>query len=253
MATPLDLITEDRAEEPLLDAAISAALLHAVGAGARGDALRIFRPGATLAFGRLDARADGFAAACAAARARGYEPLVRSAGGHAAAYDRESLVIEHVVHEPGAMATLQPRFAAHARRLRDALRSLGADARIGELPGEYCPGQFSVNVAGHVKVAGVAQRVIKDAALTTAVLVVGRGAPLRGAIAAVYEALAIPIDPTTAGSLDETLPAVTTAAAEAAVRATFAAEYRLLPAALDAALLDAARERVAHHRPPPGR
>ena len=40
-----------------------------------------------------------------------------------------------------------------------ALQRLGLDARLGELAGEYCPGEFSVNLAGRSKVMGVGQRV----------------------------------------------------------------------------------------------
>ena len=40
------------------------------------------------------------------------------------------------------------------------LGRLGVDARVGEVPGEYCPGAFSVNARGRIKLAGVGQRLI---------------------------------------------------------------------------------------------
>ncbi len=110
--------------------------------------LRIFRPGATAAFGRLDALAPGFERACAAAREHGYTPIVRSVGGHAALFDGSCVVLEHITHERDATAGLTARFEDQSRRVCDALAALGVDARVGELPGEYCPGPHSVNAGG---------------------------------------------------------------------------------------------------------
>ena len=120
------------------------------------------------------------------------------------------MVVEHVTHERDATAGLQARFEDQSARVRDALRSLGADARIGELAGEYCPGEYSVNVGRRAwKVAGVAQRMVRHGAVTSAVVVAGGGARLRAAIADVYGALELPVDVATAGALDEHVPGVT--------------------------------------------
>src|SRR3712207_7304772 len=51
------------------------------------------------------------------------------------------------------------RFTAMAELVRAALARLGVPAQVGELPGEYCPGAWSLH-AGGVKLAGIAQRVI---------------------------------------------------------------------------------------------
>jgi lipoate-protein ligase A len=235
------------AADPVLDIAVAHALLVEVAAGRRPPALRIFRPAPTAAFGRLDALRPGFAAACDAARDHGYTPVVRSAGGHAALFDERSVVVEHTTHERDATAGLQARFSDQATRVRDALRSLGADARIGELPGEYCPGEWSVNVAGRVKVAGVAQRMVRHGATTGAIVVAGGGARLRAAIADVYGALELPVDVATAGALDEHLPGVTAADVERALRAAHAG---FTPVEPDADLLGKARALVPRHSVP---
>src|SRR4051794_5839729 len=153
--------------DPVLDVALSHALLDAVAAGRRPGAVRVFAPAPAVAFGRLDALRPGFAAACAVARRHGRTPLVRSVGGHAAVYDERCLVIEHVVAAPDATGGLQERFAEHAGRLQRVLRELGADAQIGAVPGEYCPGSYSVNAGGRLKLAGLAQRTVRGAALTS--------------------------------------------------------------------------------------
>ena len=44
-----------------------------------------------------------------------------------------------------------------------ALQRLGVDARVGEVPREYCPGDYCVNARGQTKLAGIGQRLIKGA------------------------------------------------------------------------------------------
>jgi lipoate-protein ligase A len=237
--------------DPVLDVALSHALLDAVAAGRRRGAVRVFAPAPAVAFGRLDALRPGFAAACAVARRHGRTPLLRSVGGRAAVYDERCLVIEHVVAAPDATAGLQERFAEHAGRLQRVLRELGADARIGAVPGEYCPGAHSINAGGRLKLAGLAQRTVRGAALTSAVLVVGGGPGLRAVVEPVYAALGLEVDPATAGALDEVLPGVAVGAVAERVREAYAAVGPLAPEQPDAELLAVARALVAQHAVPP--
>jgi octanoyl-[GcvH]:protein N-octanoyltransferase len=243
-----ELITAAFPADPVLDIALSHALLAGVASGRRAPALRVFRPGPTAAFGRLDALLPGFDRACAVARAHGLTPVLRSVGGHAAAFDERCVVVEHVTREADATAGLQARFEDQSRRVRDALASLGADARIGELAGEYCPGAHSVNVGGRVKVAGIAQRMVRHGAATSAVVVVGGGSELRAAIAAVYASLELPVDVATAGALDEQLPGV--GVADVACQLVDAYGGAFEPGEVDSELLAAARALVPRHRVP---
>ena len=71
----LELIADASPADPVLDIALTHALLLEVAGGRRGPALRIYRPGPTAAFGRLDALAPGFGRACATARAHGFTPV----------------------------------------------------------------------------------------------------------------------------------------------------------------------------------
>jgi octanoyl-[GcvH]:protein N-octanoyltransferase len=243
----LDLITAATPGDPLLDIALTHALLRDVAERRRPDSLRIFRPGPTLAFGRLDVLLAGFGAASAAARRRGYTPVVRSAGGHAAVYDDECLVVEHVTREEDVTAGLAARFDAQSALLRDVLAGLGADAQIGELPGEYCAGAHSINLGRRIKVVGIAQRAIRHGALTTAVVVVGGGERLRAAIAEVYGALGLTVDPARAGALADELPSVDAGRVADAIRDAYAREATLTRVEIDAALCAAARELAPRH------
>jgi octanoyl-[GcvH]:protein N-octanoyltransferase len=189
----------------------------------------------------------GFAGACAAARRHGYTPVVRSAGGHAAVYDEQCVVVEHVTPEADVTAGLQARFEAQSALLRDALAGLGADARVGELAGEYCAGVHSINLGERIKVAGIAQRAIRHGALTTGVVVVGGGANLRSVIDELYRALGLAVDPATAGALDDELPGLTVERVAHVITTAYAATAELRPAEIDAELLAAARALAPRH------
>jgi octanoyl-[GcvH]:protein N-octanoyltransferase len=229
------LVRESSPRPPALEVAVSHALVERASAGALGAVLRIYRPAPTLAFGRLDALRPGFAAAAAAAREHGFEPVVRAPGGHAVAYHEGCLVVDEVIPAPDPIAGLQERFAASGERLATALRTLGTDARVGRIPGEFCPGEFTVSARGRVKLVGTAQRVIRHASLLAASVAVTGGAELRAVLADVYAALELEWDPATAGAIVDEVPAVDADAVSRAVVSAY--DWDLTEAALDAETL----------------
>jgi lipoate-protein ligase A len=81
------------------------------------------------------------------------------------------------------------------------LAALGTPVEVGELPGEFCPGAWSLH-AGGVKLAGIAQRVTRGAAFTEAFLMVSGSERSRAVLVPVYEALGLELDPSTVGSSD---------------------------------------------------
>src|SRR5207237_5227311 len=138
--------------------AVSAAILERVAQGAMPETARLGRPGRLVTFGRRDAVSPGYTAAVETARAAGYDVVERIAGGRAAAYNGQALNLSRAHRDPSPAGATRARFAEMAELVRDALAGLGVDARIGEVPGEYCPGAFSVNAGGRVKLAGIGQR-----------------------------------------------------------------------------------------------
>lgn len=215
-------------------------LLDEVKRGARGGTLRLYRPRRTLAFGQRDTRLSGFEAARSAALAHGFEPVVRRAGGRAAAYHAGTLIVDHIEPAREAMVGHRHRFEVFGDLYAGALRTLGVDARVGEIPGEYCPGEFSVHgvpagaglsgqggdpgsttAGGRLKLVGTAQRVVAGAWLFSSVFVVADAAPVRAVLTDVYRALALPFDPATAGAADDLVPGVTVDAVEAALLAMY--------------------------------
>jgi hypothetical protein len=115
------------------------------------------------------------------------------------------------------------------------------DARVGEVPGEYCPGEYSVNAGGSLKLMGVGQRIVNGAAHVGGVLVVSDSARVRDALAPVYAALGISWRPESAGSVADVVPGASWDAVRDAFAAEIAREHRLEPAKLDAELIAAAR------------
>jgi octanoyl-[GcvH]:protein N-octanoyltransferase len=242
------LLRDSFPERPALDIAVSHALLTRVAAGELEATVRLYRPGPTLAFGRLDALAPGFRRAGAAARDHGLVPVVRLAGGHAAAYHEDSLIYEEITPQPDVTAGLHERFRDGAALLAGALDGLGVDARVGEIPGEYCAGAYTVSASGRLKLAGVAQRAVRGAALLTAFVLVAGGDRLRAALVDVYRALELAWDPRTAGALADVLPGASIVAVEQALLAARARDRELAAAAIDDATLELARELEARHR-----
>jgi octanoyl-[GcvH]:protein N-octanoyltransferase len=243
-------VRESSPRPPALEVAISHALVERVSEGALGAVLRMYRPAPTLAFGRLDALRPGFAAAAVAAREHGFEPVVRAPGGHAVAYHDGCLVVDEVIPEHDPIAGLQERFARSGHRLAAALRALGVDARVGRVPGEFCPGDFTVSARGRVKLVGTAQRVVRHASLLAASVAVTDGEALRAVLADVYRALELDWDPATAGAVADDIPGATVDDVAGAVHAVYAGEWSLVGAGLDAATLALAERLEGRHAVP---
>jgi octanoyl-[GcvH]:protein N-octanoyltransferase len=199
------------------DTGLSHAVALAVGTGEIGESLRLHSTSEVVAFGRQDALAAGYGRAVAAARSLGFEAVERLAGGRAAVFHTGTLAFSWAMPAVDPRAGVHERFERLAGIMVDALTSLGADARIGEVPGEYCPGAFSVNLGGRIKVMGVGQRLVKGAAHIGGVVVVSDTDRLREVLIPVYEALELDWNPETAGSLEDELPAISIEAVRRAI------------------------------------
>ena len=217
---------------------------------ARGElpaTLRVHRPGRELAFAKQDRAAPGFAAAVRAAREAGFEPVVRLAGGRAALFHEGTLAFAWSTPAQMPTRTTHERFALFAGVIERALRRLGVDARIGEIPGEYCPGAWSVNARGRVKLAGIGQRIVSGAAHLGAVLVVTDSGLVRRTLEPVYAALELEWEPATAGAIEDEVRGVTLDDAEQAVLAELAELFTLADAELDEPTLALAAELESQH------
>jgi octanoyl-[GcvH]:protein N-octanoyltransferase len=248
----LRVIRESFPDDPALDLAVSQALLERVAAGELPETLRLARPGAMVAFAKRDAVAPGYAPAVQAARRTGFEPVLRMAGGRAAAFHEGTLVTAHAAPDPDPQPGIHERFRAAAGLVARALRRLGVDARVGEVAGEYCPGRYSVNAGGERKLAGFGQRLVKGGSHTGAVVVCTGADRVRDVLLPVYEALGLDWDPATAGAVADEDAGAGLQEVTAAIEAEYAEHFEVVQAELDAETLDLARRLApAHHPPPP--
>jgi len=222
--------------------------MQRVAAGELPETLRIAGTGATVAFGKRDAVAPGWAAAVSAARAAGFEPTVRLAGGRAAVFHEGTMEIGHAVPDAEPRAGIHARFRNTAERLARALVRLGVDARVGEVEREYCPGRYSVNARGAVKLAGIGQRVIGGGSHTGVVLVVDGERRVNDVLAPVYDALGLDWDPAATGSVTAEAPDASWDAVRDALVAEYARDYEVEEAMVDPETLSLARELAGEHR-----
>lgn len=233
MPQSLRLLRESFGDRPAFATAVSEAILTRVAAGELPPTLRVHHPARELAFAKQDRLAPGFERAAAAARDAGFEPVLRLAGGRAAAFHEGTLALARATPDPHPARNTRARFEEVAGVITAALRTLGVDARVGEVQGEYCPGAWSVNARGRVKLVGIGQRLIAGGAHVGVVVVATGSALLRGGLEPVYEAMGLDWDPATAGAVEDEAPGVTITDVEAAILAELAKHVTLEPAALD--------------------
>lgn len=189
------------------DRAASGRLLEVAAAGK--PAVRVWRPHRQLAFGRRDRRREGYDRARTVADEGGFPPVERAVGGRAVAYDGETTI---------AFARARP-IADFRRGVDDRYELLAADLERGlaSLPGlertilergepdrAFCPGSHSLSTLEDGdcrKIAGIAQRVRQDAAITAGVLLVDGREELAGVLEDVYDALELSFEPNSVGSI----------------------------------------------------
>ena len=212
------------------------------------ETLRIAHPGTTVAFAKRDAVAPGYDAAVRAAREHGFEATLRLAGGRAAIFHDGTMEIGHAVPDDDPRAGIHDRFRQTAERLAHALVTLGVDARVGEIAGEYCPGRYSVNARGAVKLAGIGQRVLGGGSHTGVVLVIEGERRINEVLEPVYAALGLDWEPAVTGSVRSEEPSADWARVSDAIVTEFAHDYALVEDELDAETLALARELAAEHR-----
>jgi lipoate-protein ligase A len=206
---PVRVVQGTGISTPCQDMELSTATLRDMGLPGAEARLRVHHPQPTAAFSRLDSLAPGFSDAEEAAQARGFAPVVRPAGGRLAAYHRSALVLDLVAPHPEARRQIKERFLEAAEALVGGLRELGADARVGPVPGEYCPGEFSVNAGGATKLVGTAQRITRHGVLFSAVVLVADPEPVREVLRDAYAALEFSWDPATVGCVADSVPGAT--------------------------------------------
>jgi lipoate-protein ligase A len=242
------LISDGEVVDPVWDSAVSRALMLRVAGGELPETLRVSRPGAAVAFGKRDVVSEGYVAAVEAARDSGFEAVERLAGGRAAVFHEGTLHFGHAVRDADPRVRVTRRFEEAAALVARALGRLAVDARVGEIPGEYCPGEHSVNARGATKLMGLGQRVIKNGSYTGGVVVVAGADRIREVLLPVYDALGLDWLPEKTGAVVDERPGVSWEDVRAAIEAEYAVSYDLEPAELDDETLALAERLAPEHR-----
>jgi octanoyl-[GcvH]:protein N-octanoyltransferase len=238
----LRLIRHSFPDQPELSTAISRTILGRVAAGELPPTIRIHRPGNEVAFGRQDLASPRYEAAAEAARAAGFAAVERLAGGRAAVFHSGTIAVARAYADPQPPKRTYARFEETADLIAATLRGLGVDARVGEVPGEYCPGAYSVNARGAVKLSGIGQRMIRGGAHMGGVIVASGGQEVARALEPVYEALGLEWDPATSGDVSTELRReVDPGEIEEALIAEIGKTSELVDAELDEETMAAAR------------
>jgi lipoate-protein ligase A len=240
----------DHAEsDAALDVAVSHALLNRSAATGLGS-LRLWRPlTPALSVGRLDARHPRVAEVLALSRAAGVTPVRRLAGGHAATFDSGSLCLGWAQPHP-RLEESGARYQLIAEAIVEALTGLGVASSLGESPGEWCPGTWSVQGPSG-KLAGLAQRVISGSAWCEALIVIDAAPELRVLARQVHEVLGLEWSDSAQGDLARLLPDppdLHGALADALAAALGDRFGPVKPGPLPAEAYDAALALVAEHR-----
>ena len=245
----LTLATESYLEHPALDVAVSHATLSAVARGEMPGVFRLNVPGPVVAFGRADRVQPGYPQAVRAAGAHGFAAVERLAGGRAAVFHQSTLAFSWALPDEDPQAGITERFRLIAEIMVTAFDSLGIDARVGEVPGEYCPGAWSVNVAGRVKVMGVGQRLVRGAAHVGGVVVVDDGDRIRDVLIPVYRALGLDWDPRTSGALADRSPGLDNVKVIQAIIGAMGEHFDLDRGVLPDSIIETARALTSDHMP----
>jgi len=232
-----------------LDTALSTVLVRRVAAGTSPPTLRLFVPGRVVAFGRQDAVRAGYRRAVAAVTDLGYAPVERLAGGRAAVFHEETLAFAWSRPEADPRTTITVRFEEIAGIMADALRRVGVDARVGEVPGEYCPGAYSVNARGERKLMGVGQRLVRGASHVGGVVVVDRADLVNVPLVPAYAALGYDWDPRITGAVADEVVATRSDVQMAIVDAFTAAGHDLAEGDVESGELLEAQAMTVHPIP----
>jgi lipoate-protein ligase A len=250
VAPQLSLITRSFPDDPALDTAVSRALMLRAAAGEAPESLRIALPGSIVAFGKRDVVSPGYAGAVRAARDGGFEAIERLAGGRAAVFTDQTISLAHAVPDPDPRPRVTERFEATAQLIARALGRLGVDARVGEVEGEYCPGEHSVSAGGRRKLMGVGQRLVSGGAHVGAVVVVEGAGRVNAVLGPVYDALELDWRPAATGAVADEAPGTTWQDVADAIQAEYGASYELVPGDIDAETMALARELAPEHLSP---
>lgn len=191
-------VVRGRADSPTADRAVTDQLVSAVGETGQ-PVLRVWQPPRQVAFGRRDAHREGYNRARQILSERGVSHVERATGGHAVFFSGTTVSFLRAMPVEDGRSSITDRYETVTREVQSALSSLGVETSEGEPDGAFCPGTHSLSADG--KIVGLAQRIRRDTAVVSGIVVVQDHEEISEVLDPVYQALGIPFERTATGSL----------------------------------------------------
>jgi lipoate-protein ligase A len=202
----VELLLPERFERPATAYGYQRVIFEQVAAGERPPTVSITPSTRHVGVTRRDTFRPGFADAVNASRGEGYPVLVRSSGGGATAahYGTFGFSITRPATDGETRRGIRERYDEAAALVLGALSRLGVRAEVGEVRGEFCPGDHSIRVGSWeegAKIVGIAQRVTRRAASVGGIVLCEGEGELARVLERVYAAMRLPLRKESVGSL----------------------------------------------------
>ncbi len=235
----VQILTAERLARPEDGFGLQQAVLEEVAAGTRGPTALIWTSSRFIGATYSETCLPNFHDAVRLAGEAGFPVLVRNSGGGAVAANEGSISLSLTFTVRDLRQGLYERYTEGAELIIAALGKLGLAAEAGEVEGEFCPGAYSVRLGGYsgIKVAGLAQRVTRQAARVEALILITKTAELKRVLKRFYGALGLPFRP---GSIGD-LPGADIAEAIEALSDALRERYEVKEAKISEEMLDKAR------------
>jgi lipoate-protein ligase A len=205
----IQLIKKSYTSTPTLETAISKTMLDEASSKMIPETLRFFEPKNLVAFSLRDSKKDGFKNAVITTFQNSFDPVLRLSGGKAALFHWGTIGYAWTIPDDNPKANVCERFEEISLRVKDTFSSMGIDAHIGEINGEYCPGKYSVNARRKSKIMGVGQRLAKYASHIGGVINITNSKLTQTILTKIYKDLDYEWIPTTVGSIEDEIGEIT--------------------------------------------
>ena len=201
----MELLLPERFEKAATAYGYQRVIFEQVASGARPQTVSITPSTRHVGVTRRDTFRPGFADAVRASSEQGYPVLVRSSGGGATAAHHGTCGFSIIRSAREPRSTVRERYDEAAALVLGAFSRLGVrGAAVGEVRGEFCPGDHSIRVGdweSGMKVVGIAQRVTRRATSVGGIVLVEGEEELARVLERVYGAMRLPFRMESVGSL----------------------------------------------------
>ena len=238
----IQVITKSYLSSPTLETAISKTILDESSSNMFPETLRFFQPRNLVAFSVRDSKNIAFENAVNTVYQNSFDPVLRLSGGKAALFHSGTVGFAWTIPDDNPKANVCERFEEISLCVKETLISIGVDAYIGEINGEYCPGKYSVNARRKSKIMCVGQRLAQYANHVGGVINVTDSNFTQKILTKIYKGLDYEWIPTTVGSIENEIGKITNSEMISALIKKFSEYYFVKETTLDQNIVDKAHK-----------